>query len=74
MKLLDKDAELKESPALKDAPTADTAEQHLDFLMKEMGVKVSVNDLGLAKLTDGVFEPKNAEKYATSFPIHNLQG
>jgi nitrate/nitrite transport system substrate-binding protein len=42
--------------------------------MKELGVKVTANDLAPAKLGDGVFDPKNAEKYATSFPIHSLQG
>ena len=41
--------------------------------MKDMGVKVNAADMAPLKLTDGVFDPKNAEKYATSFPIHNLQ-
>ena len=42
--------------------------------MKDLGVKVTATDMAPVKLTEGVFEPKNAEKYATSFPIHNLQG
>jgi nitrate/nitrite transport system substrate-binding protein len=42
--------------------------------MKEMGVKVDAVDMAPAKMTDGVFNPKDAEKYAKSFPIHNLQG
>ncbi len=41
--------------------------------MKSMGVKVTVKDLAPAKLTDGVFDPKNAAAYAKSFPIHNLK-
>jgi nitrate/nitrite transport system substrate-binding protein len=41
--------------------------------MKEMGVKVTATDLAPAKLTDGVFDPANAEKYATSFAVHSLQ-
>jgi nitrate/nitrite transport system substrate-binding protein len=42
--------------------------------MKELGVKVTAADLAPAKLADGVFDPKDAEKYARSFPIHNVQG
>jgi nitrate/nitrite transport system substrate-binding protein len=42
--------------------------------MKEMGVKVTASDLAPVKLADGVFDPKMAEKYATSFPIHSVQG
>jgi nitrate/nitrite transport system substrate-binding protein len=42
--------------------------------MKELGVKVTATDLAPTKLAAGVFDPKDAEKYATSFPIHNLQG
>jgi nitrate/nitrite transport system substrate-binding protein len=41
--------------------------------MKDLGVKVTATDLAPTKLTEGVFDPKNAEKYATSFPVHNLQ-
>ena len=41
--------------------------------MKDMGVKSDAKDLAPVKLTDGVFDPKNAEKYATSFAIHGLQ-
>jgi hypothetical protein len=41
--------------------------------MKELGVKVTATDLAPVKLTDRVFDPKDAEKYATSFPIHSLQ-
>src|SRR5215471_3844468 len=32
--------------------------------MKDMGVKVTATDLAPAKLADGVFDPKDAEKYA----------
>src|SRR5436190_1492681 len=42
--------------------------------MKELGVSVTAKDLAPAKLADGVFDPKTAEKYATSFPIHSMQG
>jgi len=42
--------------------------------MKELGVKVTATDLAPAKLADGVFDPKDADKYAKSFPIHSLQG
>jgi len=42
--------------------------------MKELGISVIAKDLAPAKLADGVFEPKDAEKYATSFPIHSMQG
>jgi len=42
--------------------------------MKELGVSVTAKDLAPAKLADGVFDPKDAEKYATSFPIHSMQG
>lgn len=42
--------------------------------MKELGVKVSAADLAPVKLTDGVFDPKDAEKYARSFSINSLQG
>jgi len=42
--------------------------------MKELGVSVTAKDLTPAKLADGVFDPKTAEKYASSFPIHSMQG
>src|SRR4029079_13816281 len=42
--------------------------------MKELGVIGTAKDLCPAKLADGVFDPKDAEKYATSFPIHSMQG
>ena len=42
--------------------------------MKEMGVKVTATDLAPTKLADGVFDFKNAEKYATSFAVNSLQG
>jgi ATP-dependent helicase/nuclease subunit B len=38
VKLLGKDAELKESPELKDAPTSDTAEQHLEKLLQQIAL------------------------------------
>jgi nitrate/nitrite transport system substrate-binding protein len=42
--------------------------------MKELGVKMQATDMAPSKLADGVFDPKDAEKYARSFPVHNLQG
>jgi nitrate/nitrite transport system substrate-binding protein len=42
--------------------------------MKEIGVKVTAADMAPAKLTDGVFDPKNAEAYAKSFPVNSIQG
>ena len=42
--------------------------------MKELGVKVTAADLAPVKLADGAFDPKNAEKYATSFPVNSLRG
>src|SRR6266446_4050723 len=42
--------------------------------MKELGVKVTAKDLAPAKLADAVFDPKDAEKYATSFTVNSLQG
>jgi nitrate/nitrite transport system substrate-binding protein len=40
--------------------------------MKEIGVTPKVQDLQPVKLFDGTFDPNQAEKYATSFPIHSL--
>ena len=40
--------------------------------MKDLGVKVTATDLAPVKLTAGAFDPMNAEKYATSFPVHSL--
>jgi nitrate/nitrite transport system substrate-binding protein len=42
--------------------------------MKELGVKVTAVDMAPVKLSDNTFDPKQAEKYATSFAVHNLQG
>ena len=42
--------------------------------MKELGVKVTATDMGPVKLADGIFDPKDPEKYAKSFGIHNIQG
>jgi nitrate/nitrite transport system substrate-binding protein len=42
--------------------------------MKSLGVKADAVDLAPAKLADGVFDPKDPEKYAKSFPINNLHG
>jgi nitrate/nitrite transport system substrate-binding protein len=42
--------------------------------MKELGVKVTAQDWQPVKLAEGIFDPKNAEAYAKSFAIHNLQG
>ncbi|MEJ7605245.1 MAG: hypothetical protein WKF37_03030 [Bryobacteraceae bacterium] len=40
--------------------------------MKDMGVAPKVQDLSPVKLFDGTFDPKQPEKYAKSFPIHNV--
>ncbi len=40
--------------------------------MKELGVSVAVKDMMPVKLSGGVFDPKNTEAYAKSFPIHSL--
>lgn len=40
--------------------------------MKEIDVRPKVQDLAPAKLFDSTFDPKNPEKYATSFPINSL--
>jgi hypothetical protein len=40
--------------------------------MKELGVTSTAKDMQPVKLFDGVFDPKDAEKYAKSFPIHNI--
>jgi nitrate/nitrite transport system substrate-binding protein len=40
--------------------------------MKELGVKVTPNDMNPVKLADGIFDPKSVEQYAKSFPIHNV--
>ena len=42
--------------------------------MKELGVKVTPNDMQTFKLADGVFDPKNADQYAKSFPVHSIVG
>jgi nitrate/nitrite transport system substrate-binding protein len=42
--------------------------------MKELGVKVAAADMAPVKLADGVFDPKDAEKYARSFAIHSVKG
>jgi nitrate/nitrite transport system substrate-binding protein len=42
--------------------------------MKELGVKVSVAEEQKITLFDGVFDGKEPEKYAKSFPIHSLAG
>jgi nitrate/nitrite transport system substrate-binding protein len=41
--------------------------------MSELGIKTAAKDLQPVKLTAGTFDPKDAEKYATSFPVHSLQ-
>jgi nitrate/nitrite transport system substrate-binding protein len=41
--------------------------------MKELGVTVKAKDLQPTKIMNATFDPKNAEKYATSFPINSLQ-
>ncbi len=40
--------------------------------MKELGVAVTPNDMVPVKLADGMFDPKNVEQYAKSFPVHNV--
>ena len=40
--------------------------------MKEMGVKVTATDMAPVKLADATFDPKKAEAYAKSFPVHSL--
>ena len=42
--------------------------------MKELGVKVNVAEEQKITLFDGVFDGKDPEKYAKSFPIHSLAG
>ena len=42
--------------------------------MKEMGVTVKAKDMQPVKLSDNTFDPANAEKYATSFAVHSMQG
>ena len=42
--------------------------------MKELGVKVSVAEEQKITLFDGVFDAKDPEKYAKSFPIHSVAG
>jgi nitrate/nitrite transport system substrate-binding protein len=42
--------------------------------MKELGVKVTVAEEQKITLFDGVFDGKDPEKYAKSFPIHSLAG
>jgi nitrate/nitrite transport system substrate-binding protein len=40
--------------------------------MKELGVKVTAQDMQPAKLFDGTFDPKDPERYARSFAVHNV--
>ena len=40
--------------------------------MKELGVKVTVAEEQKITLFDSVFDGKDPEKYARSFPIHNI--
>lgn len=40
--------------------------------MKEMGVKVTAIDLQPVKLADGVFDPKDPERYARSFAVNSI--
>src|SRR5688572_14413126 len=42
--------------------------------MKELGVAVKVAEEQKITLFDGVFDGKDPEKYAKSFPIHNVTG
>ena len=40
--------------------------------MKELGVKVTAADMQPVKLADGVFDPKDPERYARSFSVHSI--
>ena len=40
--------------------------------MKELGVKVTATDMQPVKLADGVFDPKDPERYARSFSVHSI--
>jgi nitrate/nitrite transport system substrate-binding protein len=40
--------------------------------MKELGVTSTAKDMQPVKLFDSTFDPKDPEKYARSFPIHNI--
>jgi nitrate/nitrite transport system substrate-binding protein len=42
--------------------------------MKEMGVPVKVAEEQSITLFDGVFDGKDPDKYARSFPVNALQG
>ncbi len=42
--------------------------------MKELGVTSTAKDMQPVKLFDSTFDPKDPEKYAKSFPIHNVVG
>jgi nitrate/nitrite transport system substrate-binding protein len=42
--------------------------------MKELGVKVLVSEEQKVTLFDGVFDGKDPEQYAKSFPVHNIAG
>jgi hypothetical protein len=40
--------------------------------MKELGVKVDAQEQTSITLFDSVFDGKDPEKYARSFPVHSL--
>lgn len=40
--------------------------------MKELGVKVTATDMQPVKLSDGVFDPKDPERYARSFSVNSI--
>jgi hypothetical protein len=42
--------------------------------MKEIGVKVAVAEEKTITLFDGVFDAKDPDKYARSFPINSVAG
>ena len=42
--------------------------------MKELGVKVNVQEEQKITLFDGVFDGKDPEKYAKAFPLNSLAG
>ena len=41
-------------------------------VMKEMGVKTTAADMQPVKLADGIFDPKDPERYARSFAVNSI--
>jgi hypothetical protein len=40
--------------------------------MRELGVAVAAKDMQPVKLADGMFDPRDPERYAKSFAVHSL--